>query len=229
MSQRCVLRYAMRMADSTSRSGARYSDPGVLAFVERLHAPHDAALDRAFDAPAAHGMPAIQVAPSEGKLLGLLLRLVGARKVVEVGTLAGYSTIHMACALPPEGKLYSIELDPKHAEVARANIEAAGVGDRVEVRVGPGAQVLEQLSALGPFDAVFLDADKEGYPVYAAWASEHLRSGGILIADNSYFFGQLMADNPSAQAMRRFHEQLPAHFDSVCIPTPDGLVLGIRR
>jgi caffeoyl-CoA O-methyltransferase len=200
-----------------------------LAFVERVHAAHDAALDRAFDAPALHGMPAIQVAPSEGKLLGLLLRLVGARKVVEVGTLAGYSTIRMGRALPPDGKLYSIELDPKHAAVARANIEAAGLGDRVEVRVGAGADVLEQLAALGPFDAVFLDADKQGYPVYAAWAAEHLRSGGILIGDNSYFFGQLMADNPAAQAMRRFHEQLPAIFDSVCIPTPDGLVLGIRR
>lgn len=207
----------------------RHADPELLAFVERVHAPHDAALARAFEAPAAHGMPAIQVAPSEGKLLGLLLKLIGARKVVEVGTLAGYSAIHLARALPKDGKLYTIELDPKHAEVARANLEAAGVGDRVEVRVGPGARVLEQLSTLAPFDAVFLDADKEGYPVYADWAAKCLRPGGLLLADNSYFFGQLLADNPSARAMRRFHEELPARFDSVCIPTPDGLVLALRR
>jgi caffeoyl-CoA O-methyltransferase len=217
------------MADATSRSGSRYADAALLAFVERVHAPHDAALTRAFDAPGAHGMPAIQVAPSEGKLLGLLVQMIGARKVVELGTLAGYSAIRIARALPRGGKLYTIELDPKHAEVARGNIEAAGVADRVEVRVGPGVEVLAQLAPLGPFDAVFLDADKEGYPVYGEWAAQHLRPGGILLADNSYFFGQLLADNPPALAMRRFHEQVPAHFDSVCVPTPDGLVLGIRR
>jgi caffeoyl-CoA O-methyltransferase len=217
------------MADVTSRAGSRYADSEIVAFVERVHASHDAALTRAFDAPAAHGMPAIQVAPSEGKLLGLILRLAGARKVVELGTLAGYSAIQMARALPPDGKLYSIELDPRHAAVARANIEAAGLGDRVEVRVGEGAVVLEQLSSLAPFDAVFLDADKQGYPGYARWAARNLRPGGVLLADNSYFFGRLLADDPSAAAMRRFHEELPAHFDSVCIPTPDGLVLGLRR
>jgi caffeoyl-CoA O-methyltransferase len=217
------------MADPSSRAGTRYVDPEIIAFVERVHAPHDAGLTRAFDAPSAHGMPAIQVAPSEGKLLGLLLRMIDARKVVEVGTLAGYSAIRIARALPGDGRLYTVELDPEHATVARANVEAAGVGDRVEVRVGPAARVLDQLSPLGPFDAVFLDADKGGYPHYAAWATEHLRPGGLLLADNSYFFGRLLADDPSALAMRRFHEQLPAHFDSVCIPTPDGLVLGIRR
>ena len=217
------------MADSNSRTGARYMDPAILAFVEGMHASHDAGLHRAFDAPGANDMPAIQVAPSEGKLLGLLLQLIGARKVVEVGTLAGYSAIRMARALPAGAKLYTVELDPKHAAVARANIEAAGVSDRVEVRVGPASEVLEQLSPLGPFDAVFLDADKQGYPGYADWAAKQLRPGGLLLADNSYFFGQLLSDDPSARAMRLFHEQLPARFDSVCIPTPDGLVLGIRR
>ncbi len=217
------------MADATSRSGQRYATPAIIELLERVHAPHDEALRRAFEAPEAHGMPAIQVAPSEGKLLGLILRLAGARKVVELGTLAGYSAIRMARALPEDGKLYTIELDPKHAEVARANIEAAGLAARVEVRVGPGLAVLAELSALGPFDAVFLDADKGGYPEYARWAAQHLRLGGVLLADNSYFFGQLLQDEPSARAMRAFHEQLPAHFDSVCIPTPDGLVLAIRR
>jgi len=95
--------------------------------------------------------------------------------------------------------------------------------------VGPGTEVLAQLTQLGPFDAVFLDADKEGYPAYAAWAAQNLRSGGVLLADNSYFFGRLLADDASAAAMRRFHELVPQFFDSVCIPTPDGLVLGIRR
>jgi caffeoyl-CoA O-methyltransferase len=217
------------MADATSRAGARYADAAILRFVEGVHAAHDAALERAFAAPEAHGMPAIQVAPSEGKLLGLIMQLAGASKVVEVGTLAGYSAIRIARALPRGGMLYSLEIDPMHAEVARANIEAAGLAERVEVRVGPGAELLPQLSPLAPFDAVFLDADKQGYPEYARWAAAHLRRGGVLLADNSYFFGRLLADDPSAAAMRRFHEQLPEHFDSVCIPTPDGLVLAIRR
>jgi caffeoyl-CoA O-methyltransferase len=217
------------MADPSSRSGTRYIDPAILAFVERVHVPADAALTRAFDAPAAHGMPEIQVAPSEGKLLGLLLRMIGARKVVEVGTLAGYSAIHMARALPEDGKLYTIEVEPKHAAVARGNIEAAGLAQRVEVRVGGGVEVLRELAALGPFDAMFLDADKAGYPHYATWAARHLRKGGLLLADNSYYFGRLLADDPSAAAMRRFHEQLAPDFDAVCVPTPDGLVAAIRR
>jgi caffeoyl-CoA O-methyltransferase len=217
------------MADPSSRSGTRYLDPEILAFVERAHAPHDPALERAFAAPAAHGMPQIQVSPSEGKLLGLLLRMIGARKAVELGTLAGYSAIHIARALGEGGKLYTVEIDPEHARVARANIEAAGLGDRVDVRVGGGVEVLRELAALGPFDAVFLDADKEGYPHYAAWAARHLRSGGLLLADNSYLFGRLLGDDAAARAMRRFHEQLRADFDAVCVPTPDGLVLGIRR
>jgi caffeoyl-CoA O-methyltransferase len=217
------------MADNSSRAGARFASAAILEYVERIHAPHDAALTRAFEAPEKHGMPAIQVAPSEGKLLGLILQLVSARKVVEVGTLAGYSALRMARALPEGGKLYSVELEPKHAEVARENLAAAGVAHKVEIRVGPGSEVLAQLTPLGPFDAVFLDADKEGYPAYAAWAAQNLRPGGVLLADNSYFFGRLLADDASAAAMRRFHELVPQFFDSVCIPTPDGLVLGIRR
>ena len=217
------------MADPTSRSGQRYVDPKILAYVERVHAAHDPALKRAFDAPEPANMPAIQVSSSEGKLLGLLLRMVGARRVVEVGTLAGYSAIRMGRALPADGKLYSLELEQHHAEVARANIAAAGLAERIEVRVGPALELLPQLSPLGPFDVVFLDADKQGYPEYARWAAANLRSGGLLLADNSYYFGQLLDDSPAAAAMRRFHELVPEAFDSTCVPTPDGLVVGIRR
>ncbi len=174
-------------------------------------------------------MPSIQVSPSEGKLLALLLRLIGAREVIEIGTLAGYSAICMARALPKDGRLYTIEIEPGYAEIARGNVEAAGLSALVEVLVGPAAEMLRKLSPLGPFDAVFLDADKGGYPEYARWGAEHLRSGGLLLADNAYFFGRLMSDDASSRAMRRFHEELPAAFDSVCVPTPDGLVVAIRR
>jgi caffeoyl-CoA O-methyltransferase len=217
------------MADPSSRSGTRYLDPAILAFVERVHVRHDEGLARAFDAPAAQGMPEIQVSPSEGKLLGLLMRLIGARKVVELGTLAGYSAIHIARALGDGGKLYTVEIDPRHAAVAQANLAAAGVADRVEIKLGGGVDVLRELAAHGPFDAVFLDADKEGYPHYATWAARHLRRGGLLLADNSYLFGRLLADEPASRAMRRFHEQLASEFEAVCVPTPDGLTVAVRR
>ena len=217
------------MADVHSRAGERYADAALRAYVDQLHAPHDQALSLAFQAPEREKMPAIQVAPSEGKLLGMLIALAGARRVVEVGTLAGYSALRIAHALPRGGKLWSIEYDPHHAQVARASIAAAGYSDRVEVLEGPGVDVLESLTSEGPFDAVFIDADKGNYDRYGRWAQKHLRLGGLLLGDNAYFFGRLLEESPEAQAMRRFHEEAATHFDTVCIPTPDGLLLGIKR
>lgn len=217
------------MADDDSRQGRSYFTREILQWTARVHAPHDAGLQRAFDAPAQHGLPAIQVAESEGKLLELLLRLVQARRVVEVGTLAGYSTLRLARALPPDGKVYSIELDPKHAGIARANARAAGLEDRVDVRVGKALDVLPTLEDLGPFCAVFIDADKENYDRYGRWAARHVRPGGLLLGDNAFLFQELLDDTPRAQAMRRFHEEARAAFDTVCIPTPDGILLGVKR
>ncbi len=215
------------MADSSSRAGARYTSPQILDYVDRTHASHDAALAQAFRIP--EGIPAIQVGPSEGKLLGLLLRLVGANKVVEVGTLVGYSATHMARALTAGGHLWSIEYDPHHAEVARDNLARAGLADRVTVIVGAGADVLPTLVGHGPFDAVFIDADKAGYELYGKWAVANLRHGGLVLGDNAYLFGELCDDSDRARAMRAFHEHVAATCDSVCIPTPDGLVLGVKR
>lgn len=217
------------MADIQSRSGQRYGSPEIIDYVNELHAPHDAPLAQAFAAPGVQEMPAIQLGPSEGKLIGLLIALTGARKVVEVGTLAGYSAIHIARALPPDGKLWSVEYEARYAEVARASLAAAGLGGRVEVLVGRAADVLPTLVAQAPFDAVFLDADKASYALYGQWAAQHLRPGGILLADNAYLFGRLLEDSDEARAVRRFHEQTARDFDSVCIPTPDGLVLGVKR
>lgn len=217
------------MADDDSRAGARYTDPQLLEYVDRIHAGHDEGLAAAFGAPKSNDMPAIMIGPSEGRLLELLLRLAGAKKVVEVGTLAGYSAIRMAAALPDDGHLWTIEYDANHAEVAKANIERAGFTDRVDVIVGAGADVLPTLEQHGPFCAVFLDADKKGYADYGRWAAANLRTGGLVLGDNAYLFGELMSDSDSAKAMRAFHEETAQHFDSVCIPTPDGLVLGIKR
>ncbi len=215
------------MADNTSRTGSRYTTPEILDYVNRTHVPHDAGLAQAFAVP--EGIPAIQVGPSDGRLLHLLLKLANANKVVEVGTLIGYSAIHMARALPPDGHLWSIEFEPTHAEVARANLAAAGLGDRVTVIVGAGKDILPTLVSHGPFDAVFIDADKVNYDFYGQWAIDNLRTGGLVLGDNAYLFGELLEDADRGRGMRKFHELVASTCDSVCCPTPDGLVIGIKR
>jgi caffeoyl-CoA O-methyltransferase len=216
------------MADQDSRAGARYATAQILDYAARTHHPDDPALQRAFDAPARHGMPEIQLGPAEGRLLELLLGLANATKAVEIGTLAGYSAIWMARALPPGGHLWTIEADARHAGVAAEVIREAGLGDKVTIIDGEAAEVLPKLSDSGPFCAVFLDADKGRYDVYGRWATENLRPGGLLIGDNAYLFGRLLDDADDAKAMRRFHEEMAQHYRSVCIPTPDGLAVGVR-
>jgi len=217
------------VADADSRAGLGYATREILDWLAALHAPHDAALARAFDAPEKHGMPAIQLGPSEGKALELLLKLAGARKVVEVGTLAGYSAIRAARALPADGHVHTVEFDPKHARVARESIAAASLAEMITVHEGPGLEVLPRLARFGPFDAVFIDADKANYDAYGRWAAENTRKGGLLIGDNAFLFGRLLEDSPEAAAMRRFHEEARVAFDTVCLPTPDGMLLGLRR
>ena len=206
-----------------------YFSRAILDWVASVHAPHDPALEHAFQVPATAGLPPIQVGPSEGRLLELLLRLAGARKVVEVGTLAGYSALRMARSLPPDGHLWTIELEPGHAARAREAIARAAPPVPVEVLEGAALDVLPTLEREGPFDAVFIDADKEHYDAYGRWAARHLRPGGLLLADNAFVFGELLDDTPRGQAMRRFHLEAREAFHTVCIPTPDGLLLGLRR
>ncbi|MEZ4359129.1 MAG: O-methyltransferase [Kofleriaceae bacterium] len=215
------------MADSSSRAGERYAAPEILDYVAKVHASHDEGLARAFAVP--EGVPAIMLGPSEGRLLQLLARLAGVRKAVEVGTLVGYSATQLARGMDPSGHLWTIESDAHHAEVARGNLQAAGVGERVTVLHGGALTVLPTLAQHAPFDLVFIDADKENYPHYAAWGLEHLRQGGLLLGDNAFLFGNLLELGGRGPAMRAFHEMVADRCDSVCIPTPDGLVLGVKR
>jgi caffeoyl-CoA O-methyltransferase len=217
------------MADNDSRAGERYATQDILNYLNKIHASHDSALQRAFDAPQKNNMPAIMVGPAEGKLLRMFLSMIGAKKIVEVGTLAGYSAISMAKALPSDGHLYSIEYSPENAKVAKDNIAAAGLSDRATVLVGAGVDVLPTLESKGPFDAVFIDADKISYDKYGRWAAKNTRKGGLLLGDNALLFGRLMDDNEESAAMRRFHEEAREHYETVCIYTPDGLLLGIRK
>ncbi|RWC38357.1 MAG: O-methyltransferase [Mesorhizobium sp.] len=146
----------------------------------------DPVLDAVLAANHEHGLPAIDVSPAQGKLLSLLVRMRGAKKVLEIGTLGGYSTIWMARALPVDGKIVTLELDPHHAAVARSNFERAGVSERVELRVGPALQSLAALGAenAGPFDFIFIDADKPNNPIYLSWAMRLSRPGTVIVCDN---------------------------------------------
>jgi predicted O-methyltransferase YrrM len=155
-------------------------------YFDTLFAPPDDALDAALQATRDAGMPLINVAANQGKLLQLLARLVGARRVLEIGTLGGYSAIWMARALPPDGQLISLEVTPAHAEVARANIARAGLSDRIEVRLGSAHESLPQLAeqGAGPFDLVFIDADKTSTPTYLTWALRLTKPGSLIVIDN---------------------------------------------
>ncbi|MEE1753276.1 O-methyltransferase [Streptomyces sp. SP18CS02] len=155
-------------------------------YVTGLLAPGDEALTAALRDSEAAGLPAIAVAPNQGKLLHLLARVQGARSVLEIGTLGGYSTIWLARALPPDGRLVSLEYDPAHADVARANLARAGLDPIAEVRTGAALETLPALAAegAGPFDLVFVDADKRNNPHYVRWALELTRPGSLIIVDN---------------------------------------------
>lgn len=199
-----------------------------------LFAPEDELLRELRAAIAESDLPAIQISPDEGRLLQVLLRAIDARRVVELGTLGGYSAIWMARALPGDGRLVTIEKRPAAAELARRFIGRAGLRDRVEVRLGDARQVLPKLADEAPFDAIFIDADKRSYPVYLDWARRHIRSGGLVVADNAFWDGRVLdesSDDPDTVGIREFNRQLaedPA-FTSVVVPTRDGVAIGLRN
>jgi predicted O-methyltransferase YrrM len=184
-------------------------------YVAGLLAPHDEALEAALRASEEAGLPAIQVSPAQGKLLYLLAKSTGARRILEFGTLGGYSTIWLGRALPDGGRLITLEAEPRNAEVAGQNIDRAGLGDLVDLRVGPALDQLPQLEAegAGPFDLTFIDADKIHTPDYFAWALDHSRPGSLILSDNVVRFGGLAdpdSDDLTIPAQRRLHEILAA-------------------
>ena len=180
----------------------------------KLFAP-DSALDATLELSTSAGLPAISVSPPQGKLLHLLALSHGARDILEIGTLGGYSTIWLARALPSGGRLVTLEYEPKHAEVARANFVRAGVADRIELRVGAALETLPQLAGEkhGPFDFIFIDADKENYPGYWEWALKLSRAGTLIIADNVVRKGEVVDPNstdPRVRAVQRLHDLIAA-------------------
>ena len=184
-------------------------------FLGGLLVGSDPVLEAALAANTASGLPVIDLSPTQGKLLHLLARLTGAKRVLELGALGGYSTIWLARALPADGWLVSLELEPDYADVARANVARAGLAALVEIRVGPALEALPKLAAdgSGPFDLVFVDADKENTPAYFDWALKLTRPGSVIVVDNVVRGGAIVEKShgdPSVEALRAFVEQLAA-------------------
>ena len=180
-------------------------------YVEELFAPPDAVLEAALRRSREAGLPEINIPRNEGKLLQLLAEIAGTRDILEIGTLGGYSTIHLARALPEGGSLVSLELDERYAGVARENVRKAGLEERVEVRVGDAKASLARMvqEGEGPFDLVFIDADKGSYPEYLEWALRLSRPGSLILADNAIRGGSVLdPEDESAQVTRDFNEAL---------------------
>jgi predicted O-methyltransferase YrrM len=182
-------------------------------YFDKVLVAQDSALEDALATAAAEKLPAIQVSSVQGKLLHLLARILGARKILEIGTLGGYSTIWMARALPEGGRLITLESDPKHADVARKNFARAGVDSRVELRLGKALDTLPKIAAegLGPFDLFFIDANKSNMPEYFEWSLKLARKGSVIIVDNVVRGGAVLeADSKNAdiQGVRRFLEMV---------------------
>jgi predicted O-methyltransferase YrrM len=209
-------------------------------YIEDLFTPEDPALAQNVADAETAGMPAIQVSPNQGKLLYLLARMTNAKRILEIGTLAGYSTTWLARALSEGGSLLTLEREPAHAEVAQRNIERAGVGRRVEIRVGPAADSLRELIANGaePFDLIFIDADKTGYPAYLELVLHLSRPGTVILADNVIRHGNVIEEIPPDAADRgakAYNEAIARHprLESLVLPIirtrADGLAISIVK
>ena len=210
-------------------------------YFENLLLPPDPVLDKALESSDAAGLPAISVTPTQGKLLGLLAQSIGARRILELGTLGGYSTIWLARALPSGGRLVTLEYESKHAEVARLNLSRAGLDGVVDLRVGRALDTLPRLAeeGQGPFDFVFIDADKEAYAEYFDWALRLSRSGALIVADNVVRDGEVVdaeSGDSRVQGIRRFNERVAREprVSATVIQTVggkgyDGFVLALVR
>ncbi len=226
------------MAHHGTHGETDYRSPELEAFVRERLAVEDKHQARVIAEMRSQGLPPINIGPLEGRLLEFLARSCGARKAVEIGTLGGYSAMWISRGLPAHGRLYTLEIDPKHAEVAETCLADAGLSKKVNVMLGDAQDSLKKLEKLGPFDFCFIDADKVGYPKYLRWAARNLRPGGIVVADNAYLFGKLHLrpedageDGPAVRAMRDFLRLLSdeSEFSSCAmIPTGEGMAVAVK-
>lgn len=211
------------------------SDPKLAGHVHDVYRPEDDVLAEIRSRSTAAGLPEISLSAMDGRHLEILTALVRPRRCVEIGTLGGYSGVCILRGATEDAVLHTFELEEHHATVARESFERAGFADRVRVHVGAAVDGLPEIESEGPFDLVFIDADKVSYPLYLAWAEDNLRPGGLVIADNAFLFGKL-ADEPAGEdaeaitAMRSVHERLAdrSRFLGTVIPTGEGLAIGMK-
>lgn len=185
-----------------------------------------------------HGLPPIQISPWDARHLQVLLNACGAKKIVEFGTLGGYSATAMALALPEDGRIYTFELSAKHAVLAQENFKMAGVENKIEVLVGSAAEQMTKINDKGPFDFVFIDADKAGYVRYFEWAAERLKVGGVIAADNTLAWGKAVEENlpatdedfKSVQSLRAYNAYVGKRedFRTTLLPTGEGLTISVK-
>jgi predicted O-methyltransferase YrrM len=205
----------------------------VSEYITRLFSQEDDVQKQVFRTIPEKGLPAIMIKPEEGRFLQFLVRASGGQKAVEIGVLGGYSGIWIARGLVQNGKLITLEKEPRHAAVAEDNFKMAGVDDKVEIRVGDAIQLLQEISKEGPFDFVFIDADKTGYPGYYRWAMENLRVGGILAAHNALRKGSVAGTAPQDEytsIMQEFNQEVAGdrRAISTIFPAGDGMVISAK-
>jgi len=210
-------------------------DPNLSAYVARVYAPEDEVLREIRERSTRAGLPDIQLAALDARHLEILARACRARRAVEIGTLGGYSGVAILRGMEPDGVLDTVEIEPKHAEIARESFRKSGFTARARVHVGSAQKILPRLAGRGPFDLCFIDADKEGYPAYLDWAAGNLRPAGLVVLDNAFLFGHL-AKKPKGKAaveiaaMQKTHDILArdGRFRATVFPTGEGLAVGVK-
>ncbi len=209
-------------------------DDALEAYLRENFAIEDDVLTAIRENIAARGLPHISINPEDGRFLEFIVAASGARLVLEIGTLGGYSGTWIARGMPDDGRLITIELSPEYASVAEHNFRLAGFVERVDIRVGDAHQLLPKLSTEGPFDFIFIDAEKEGYPAYLEWALENLQPGGIVAGHNAFGHGDVVdaADtSEQTEALRAFNRRLAEdpQMVSLIFPAGDGMAVAVRR
>lgn len=221
----------------TQKSFAASVDEHLWHYLEDTFAPEDEMLRAIRTSASQHGLPPIHVGPFDGRHLEVLARAIAPKRVVEIGTLAGYSAICLGKGLAPGGRLWTLELSQVNADLARTHIDRAGLSDAIEVLVGPAMGTLDKLAAMGPFDLVFIDADKENYPNYVIWAEKNLRPGGLLLADNTLAWNHIHQKDIPDPVLAKQVEALQLcnsmvarsnKWRATMLPTGEGLTMAVK-